>query len=288
MDDKKIYAFLTIARLGSLRKAAQALSYTQSGLSQMMNHLEQELGCRLLQRSYAGAALTAEGERLLPLFQAAEQALTQLQSRAGDLSGTQRRTIVIGTLPSLAKRWLPQCIRGFRALYPDVTLDLRLAGDEVIEWVAQGRVDLALVDDLMRRSYAWIPLCSDPMLAVFPAAAAPPEGEPVTPEQLGQYPFIMPTSRDMQAHILPWGRSLLRQAVSVAADDDSTPLSLVRQGLGVTILPALSLAEDSRGTAARALSPPLQRTLGIVLPPQAAPLIRHFSRFLQEHSTEMK
>ena len=47
MDDKKIRAFLTIIQLGSLRRAAQELNYTQSGLTQMMKHLEQEVGCRL-------------------------------------------------------------------------------------------------------------------------------------------------------------------------------------------------------------------------------------------------
>ena len=41
MDDKKIRAFLTIIQLGSLRRAAQELNYTQSGLTQMMKHLEQ-------------------------------------------------------------------------------------------------------------------------------------------------------------------------------------------------------------------------------------------------------
>lgn len=54
MDDKKIRAFLTIIQLGSLRRAAQELNYTQSGLTQMMKHLEQEVAA-----ACSGAATAA-------------------------------------------------------------------------------------------------------------------------------------------------------------------------------------------------------------------------------------
>jgi DNA-binding transcriptional LysR family regulator len=50
MDDKKLYALLEAVRSGSLSKAASELGYTQSGLTQMMNSLEDELGCCLLVR----------------------------------------------------------------------------------------------------------------------------------------------------------------------------------------------------------------------------------------------
>ena len=106
MDDKKIRAFLTIIQLGSLRRAAQELNYTQSGLTQMMKHLEQEVGCRLLRRSHSGVTMTESAEHLLPYFQAADQALLQLRHESEQFSGPQRKTIVIGAFPSIAKRWL--------------------------------------------------------------------------------------------------------------------------------------------------------------------------------------
>ena len=104
MDDKKIRAFLTIIQLGSLRRAAQELNYTQSGLTQMMKHLEQEVGCRLLRRSHSGVTMTESAEHLLPYFQAADQALLQLRHESEQFSGPQRKTIVIGAFPSIAKR----------------------------------------------------------------------------------------------------------------------------------------------------------------------------------------
>ena len=282
MDDKKIRAFLTIIQLGSLRRAAQELNYTQSGLTQMMKHLEQEVGCRLLRRSHSGVTMTESAEHLLPYFQAADQALLQLRHESEQFSGPQRKTIVIGAFPSIAKRWLPQRIQRFRLLHPEIQLDLRLGGDEVADWAAQRSVDLALADEVLRGSCEWIPLLSDPLLAVFPRGGAPHPDARIDAELLGRCPFIMPDSRDLRAHIQPWGRSQLRQTVSISSDDDSALLSLVRQGLGVTILPEMSLETADSGVSVRPLSPPMQRTVGILLPRRTTALARRFAEFLQK------
>lgn len=282
MDDKKIRAFLTIIQLGSLRRAAQELNYTQSGLTQMMKHLEQEVGCRLLRRSHSGVTMTESAEHLLPYFQAADQALLQLRHESEQFSGPQRKTIVVGAFPSIAKRWLPQRIQRFRLLHPEIQLDLRLGGDEVADWAAQRSVDLALADEVLRGSCEWIPLLSDPLLAVFPRGGAPHPDARIDAELLGRCPFIMPDSRDLRAHIQPWGRSQLRQTVSISSDDDSALLSLVRQGLGVTILPEMSLETADSGVSVRPLSPPMQRTVGILLPRRTTALARRFAEFLQK------
>ena len=66
MDTKKYEALLASARLGSFTKAAQELGYTQSGLTHMMNALEQELGFPLLERGHYGTRLTERGAQLEP------------------------------------------------------------------------------------------------------------------------------------------------------------------------------------------------------------------------------
>ena len=62
MDTKKFEALLTSAQLGSFTKAAQELGVTQSGLTHMMNALEQELGFPLLERGHYGTHLTERGQ----------------------------------------------------------------------------------------------------------------------------------------------------------------------------------------------------------------------------------
>ena len=177
---------------------------------------------------------------------------------------------------------LPLHALRFRLLHPEIQLDLRLGGDEVADWAAQRSVDLALADEVLRGSCEWIPLLSDPLLAVFPRGGAPHTAARIDAELLGRCPFIMPDSRDLRAHIQPWGRSQLRQTVSISSDDDSALLSLVRQGLGVTILPEMSLETADSGVSVRPLSPPMQRTVGILLPRRATALARRFAELLQK------
>ena len=61
--------FLKVCETGSFSKAAEALNYTQSGISQMMAGLEEELGVQLFARINRGVTLTDNGTRLLPYIQ---------------------------------------------------------------------------------------------------------------------------------------------------------------------------------------------------------------------------
>ncbi len=67
MDDYKIHVLLAAIRTGSFRKAALELNCTQSAVTQAMNSLENELGCKVLLRNHNGIRLTSAGEELLPL-----------------------------------------------------------------------------------------------------------------------------------------------------------------------------------------------------------------------------
>ena len=87
MDTKKYEALLASARLGSFTKAAQELGYTQSGLTHMMNALEQELGFPLLESSTGGkggggARLTEQGRRFLASYRAFERAVRDYADEA--------------------------------------------------------------------------------------------------------------------------------------------------------------------------------------------------------------
>ena len=68
MDTTKCTALLTILEKGSLSAAADALGYTPSGISRMIDSMEEETGFALLTRSRRGVALTPEGEDMLPLI----------------------------------------------------------------------------------------------------------------------------------------------------------------------------------------------------------------------------
>ena len=102
MDSKKISALLLAVEKGSLTSAAAELGYTQSGLTHMMNALEEELGLNLLVRNKNGVRLSPSGQALMPKMQALLASAQALEDEAAQLrqrsSSTLRSTA--GRMPA--------------------------------------------------------------------------------------------------------------------------------------------------------------------------------------------
>ena len=97
MDTAIIAALRASAELGSISKAADSLGYTQSGVTHIVNSLEEEAGFPLLLRGNRGVRLTAEGERLAPLMRELLQNADRLEQEMALTRGVERGTVRIGT-----------------------------------------------------------------------------------------------------------------------------------------------------------------------------------------------
>ena len=96
MNIAKYQAFLCAAELGSFTKAAEKLGYTQSGLTHMMNSLEEEIGFPLLRRGYFGVRLTPNGTQLLSKIQELVKINDELESMIDDLRQNGCEVLRIG------------------------------------------------------------------------------------------------------------------------------------------------------------------------------------------------
>ena len=96
MDTKKINALLTAVDRGSLTAAAQELGYTQSGLTHMMNALEDELGLNLLVRSKNGVRLSPAGQALREKMEALLRAANELDQEADRLRQRSSSSLRLG------------------------------------------------------------------------------------------------------------------------------------------------------------------------------------------------
>ena len=76
MDIQKLQTLAVIQEAGSFSRAAETLGYSQAGLTYMMNSLENEIGLRLLDRSYSGVRLSETGMRVLPVSLATKVKIT--------------------------------------------------------------------------------------------------------------------------------------------------------------------------------------------------------------------
>lgn len=112
MDDNKIRILLAAIRTGSFNKAALEMNCTQSAVTQAMNSLENELGCRVLQRNHSGIRLTPAGEELLPLLVEGEGALTRLAQRAAQVAEGASAPLRIGAFSSVSAHGCPAFCRG--------------------------------------------------------------------------------------------------------------------------------------------------------------------------------
>ena len=263
MDDRKLHAFLVTLLLGSFSKAAVELSCTQSAVTQMMNALENELGCKLLARDHSGVRLTAAGEALLPTITQADAALSRLVRQAGQVAAGEAAHIRIGSFSSISNTWLPRVLRTYREKHPDTTFEIRIGTDLLTKWLQEGTVDLALGDEERCGAFRWYPLMDDPYCAVLPNVLLPKDHRPyITQEEFARYPYITAPMNglDEQLTCLPEDR------LTVTCDDDSTVLSMVAQGLGVTGMPMLSLKHLAPELTTLELHPTVTRTLGVALP----------------------
>ena len=164
METARCRAFLAAAETGSFSKAAEALSYTPSGVNQLVSALEKEVGFSLFSRSTKGVALTANGQLLLPVIREILHQEDRLFELSAQMNGLLIGTVTIAAYSSIATHWLPAVISAFQRDYPQIHINL-LEGiwQEVSQWLDERVADIGFLSYQENMSYDWIPLADDPM-----------------------------------------------------------------------------------------------------------------------------
>lgn len=284
MNLAQLRAFAGVASSGSVSDAALDLGLTQSAVSHALASLERELGARLVTRDRNGCQLTDLGARLLPDAAEALRHADRIAEIAAAESGLRSGRLRVGLISSSAGVLLP-LIAQFRRRYPGISVTLFEGTDqEVGDWLEQRVVDLGVVTG-PRPGLEAVPLAEDEMLAVLPAghelagrAAARTQG--ITLADLAGEPFLLsaggcePIIRGLHdEHRVPF-------APASRVTDMATLIGMVREGLGVSIVPSLSLGAGADGVIALPLRPRAPRSLLLgateaVLRPATRALLSH-------------
>lgn len=265
----QLRCFRAVAEQGSFTAAADHLGMSQSAVSQSVALLEGVLGLPLLLRERNGVTPTAAGTDALAEARAALAAVERLAARAeatGHLSGFLR----IGVVQSAAVRLLPKWMQRLRAEHPGITVTLYEGTDpEVTGWVLAGVVEVGITSrthtDLMART-----VCEDEYVVVVPGRHALAGRTTVGLQDL-----------DSQRMLMSGGgcETLIEELLAAATSnpeivclvrDNSTLASMVREGLGLTIMPELALPTDRDGLKVLRLRPALRRTLHLLTKPPEA------------------
>lgn len=289
MNIKKYEAFVRAVERGSLSKAAAELGYTQSGISHMMQSLEDEVGFPLMIRSSAGIVPNEDGQLLLPVIRRLLSTNECLEQSIAKIRGSDIGRIRIASFSSVATYWLPAILADFRKDYPNVEVQIVEGGaDRIEEMMASREADLCLYTGGESREFDWFPLHRDELLAIVPPDHPLTRRDTVPVGALMDEPFIMPMAGyDYEVHhILD---TLPRYpGIRFSSCSDCVIVSMVAEGLGVSILPELLLRNYRSDAVAMPLAPEQHRVIGMGVPQlrAASPVTRNFMRYVQSYVRE--
>lgn len=142
---RHIQCFSEIVRHNSLKSAAQHLHLTQPAISKTLKELEVIVGSDLLVRNRGGVSLTKQGEVFLHFAQMSLAALQQGLNGVAQMEKVGKVSLLVGALPSVAARLMPDVVHAFAELAPDVTLHIHDGPHGyLIDELRHGRLDLVI------------------------------------------------------------------------------------------------------------------------------------------------
>src|SRR5688572_28838690 len=148
LDVRRLRVLREVARQGSFSGAAQALSFTQSAISQHVAALEREAGASLVERGSRGVRLTDAGRALVAHADAIVARLDDAEQELAAIAGLRGGRLRLVSFPSAGAALVPDAIARFNLRYPEV--DLRLAEAEPYDslpGLGSGEYDLGVVYD---------------------------------------------------------------------------------------------------------------------------------------------
>lgn len=296
MDTKKYEAVVRISESGSITKTAEKMGYTQSGVTQMLNSLEEEMGLTLLMRTNKGARLTNSGKAMLPFFIAACNCEERIRQETDRILGRETGTVTVGALTSIAAAFMPKIIKIFSEKFPDINVVLiELSSAKLEEMLVDGRIDVALHELTGSSEYESHELLKDEIKAVVPFGHELEKKKKVTFEQLSEYPFLLHATDDSQMTNMDWaakkaGAEKIKWNVKYSCDDDLTMMNMVKEGFGVSLAGELLLRNYPGKGAEISLSPKVYRHLCLSVRSRkyVSPAARSFIECVMENAAALQ
>ena len=263
-----IQAFLAVARTGSFTKAANELHLSASALTVQVQQLEDWLGVALLDRSPRHVSITAAGQEARGPMEKLLLDLDNIVTGSRDLAALRRGVVTIAALPSVCAGALPPALRQFREHFAGIEVRLHdLVAHRIHAEVRAGEVDFGIgVRARLSHGLAFEPVLNDRLCAFVPLDHPLARHPQLTLEQLADQPIIL-TGRDSsvreQVDAL-FDETRLSMNAGMEANYMSTVLALVRQGLGISVLPE-SAADSLEGLKRITIDHPgVNREIGLI------------------------
>lgn len=266
---KQLRYFEALARHAHFGRAADACAVSQPALSMQIKDLEESLGAALFERGPRQLRLTGFGEEFAQRVAEILRAVDELEDLARASHDRPVGRLRVGVIPTIAPYLLPTIIGDLARLYPGLDIHVReTMTPKLLQELAEGRLDTAIMAlPVSEPAFAEVALFAEDFVLVRPAEDA---GKPVPNAE---------TLRRMRLLLLEEGHCFRDQALSFCnlnaalprelldASSLSTLVQMVSAGIGVTLIPEMAVAVETRSaqvSIARFPAPPPSRTIGMI------------------------
>jgi DNA-binding transcriptional LysR family regulator len=245
----QLQAFVEVARLGSVTRAANRLYVTQPALTARLNALEKAVGTALLVRRRGGVRVTDAGRAFLPYAERALQAVDEGREVLAELERGVGGHVAIGASPVVSTYALPYILKRFAATHPEVQVTVRTGhSEELLELIKNSEVDVGLIRTLSDPDIEQFTLYEDALVLVVDPAHAFAERGAVHLSELAEQHFIL---FDLQSSYHELATALFVEAGIVLRgtmelDNIDSAKKMVQHGLGVAFLPMVAVADEVR------------------------------------------
>lgn len=270
MELRQLAHFVAVAEQRHFTRAATQLHLTQSSLSASIRALERELGGSLFVRSTRRVELTEAGRALLPAARRALAAADDGRDAVAGVHGLLRGQLTIGSLQTLGLLDLAALLSRYHRRHPAVTIQVRNANvSALVHDTVTGRLDLAFVDLPLGEHAAQvrsIPLGEETLVLAVAADDPLAARSRVRLIDLADQDFVEYRADSALRATLDAACSSagLDRRILCETDTITTQVDLVGYGLGVALLPPMTLRTASRPVVAVPTDPPISRSLLVV------------------------
>lgn len=293
MADRRLQVFHAVAKHLSFTKAAEVLFMTQPAVTAQIKHLEEHFNTRLFDRTRGRISLTPAGQIALDYAERILDASAELDSCLHAMAGSISGTLLIGASTTIADYLLPEVLGNFKAKFPGVMPQLRVANSE---WVQQRVLDRSLdigfiESDSHVAALATDVCCADELRVVCAPNHPLAELKSVSPAGLLEYPNISRESGSGTREVID--NYLTSQGVPpdglqrvMELGSPEAIKRVVATGLGFSIMSSSTVVNEVRlGQLVQIpLSPRLLRSMSLVYPKERIhlPLVSSFIDFAKQ------
>lgn len=260
----KYEIFSTVVELGSLTRASETLGLSQSAVSHAITSLESEWGFSILKRGRSGIHLTSNGEHVLKYIREILKWNEEMIQEIANINGLEIGTVRIGTISSVSIHWLPEIMKMFTECYPSIEIKL-LEGDydDVEYWISTGLVDIGFVSLPTSKHLEAIPLKKDRLLCVLSDEHPLADQNEISFVSIKEDPLIKSKKGSDNDLIRILKEHNITPNIKFELTDDQAIISMVANGMGISILPEMVLHRVPTNVRTIKLEGENFRTIGI-------------------------